>query len=69
MCVLEDSNGRDVERGFGGVATFKRFEKVNIFGDVFKKYVNMCKWDDLKGLLDYKVLIVFYENGMFVGCL
>jgi hypothetical protein len=65
--VLEDSNGRDVERGFGGAATFKRFEKVNIFGDAFKKYVNTRKWDDPKGLSDYKALIASHENGTLAG--
>ena len=65
--VLEDSNGRGVERGFGGAATFKRFEKVNIFGDAFKKYVNTRKWDDPKGLSDYKALIASHENGTLAG--
>jgi len=55
------------DRAFGGAATFKRFDRVNIFGEALKKYVSMKKWDDADGLSTYKALIASYESGTLAG--
>ena len=52
---------------FGGAATFKRFDRVNIFGEALKKYVSVKNWDDADGLSTYKALIASYESGTLTG--
>ena len=53
---------RGDEHALGG-ASFKRYERVDIFGAALKKYVNTKKWDDAQGLSNYKALIASYEQG------
>ena len=55
------------DRAFGGAATFKRFDRVNIFGEALKKYVSVKNWDDADGLSTYKALIASYESGTLTG--
>ena len=50
------------ERALDG-ANFKRYERIDIFGEALKKYVNTKKWDDAQGLSNYKALIASFEQG------